>query len=253
MIKKDWWDKSYNPVKGCNGPNGDGVHCTYCYAKDWVIRCNYAEKVARAEIYYNLYRNCGNKCAWTIADELNLIEKIKSFKPHFFEYVYVQPLRKKPTIYFFSMSDPADWLPEWHRRIVEKIKQYPQHRFVVLTKRPRVYEKYQFPKNVWLGVTVTTQLQLNQLECLLCNYLSIYNTFFLSIEPIQEKIKLSGYIKNVIDWLIVGPETGTKKKIPGEWLDPFFSLVDIRVFMKTACSEMTDRPLRQEWPEGWKK
>lgn len=266
---KKWWDFPYNPAKGCNGPAGDGVHCPYCYAKNWVKRCNYAKIVASAELNYKIENSIiRNECE-AILFYNDLIEKIKSFKPHFFEYVLAQKLRIKPTIYFFSMSDPADWEPSWHEKIVEKIRLYPQHKFVVLTKRPKVYEKYVFPENVWCGVTITSNKDWRKI--LHITELNISNITFCSIEPIQEKIEernietlqtgnwshykeedgeICTHYGKPIDWLIVGPETGTKKKTPGEWLDLFFSLKDISVFMKTACSQMTDRKLRQEWPDN---
>jgi hypothetical protein len=36
-----------------------------------------------------------------------------------------------------------------------------------------------------------------------------------------------------------------------EWIEPFFDIQGIPVFMKDACSKIIDRPLRQEWPEGY--
>jgi protein gp37 len=242
----------FNIVKGCNGP--DGKQCSYCYGCKIVKQFGYAEMVARKEMEYK-YNISGDPFKYNNKIKLEyikLIEKIKQFKPHFFEYVYAQKLRKKPTMYFFSMSDPADWKQEWYERIVEKIAQHMQHTFVVLTKRPWVYEKYSFPINTWLGVTTITQKKLNEFECQLSNRLNILNKLFLSIEPIQEIIKITGFLHKQIDWIIVGPETGTQKKTPAKWLEPFFDL-NIPVFMKDSCSKIIDRPLRQEMPEGYKR
>lgn len=156
-------------------------------------------------------------------------------------------------ICLLDMSDPADWEPEWHEKIVEKIRFYPQHRFAILTKRPKVYEKYYFPENVWCGVTIVSPKFYIKwslvLDSLRRRQLRNHIMFF-SIEPIMNSFDCSIFEWTKPNWIIVGPETGTRRKTPGEWLDPFFSL-DIPVFMKNACSQMTNKQLRQEWPKGW--
>ena len=239
----------WNPIWGCLNI------CLYCHARR--IAKMYAKQIAAKEFYYfdNLeikkyYRHLGYYSA-DYFDKTLLQMRLEKFKPTWLESNYVRKFPQKQSLIFVnSMSDPADWKKEWHERIVEKIKRYPQHTFVVLTKRPRIYKKYTFAQNCWMGVTVTNQIQLNRLECYLDD-LIIYNLFFLSIEPIQEKIYIAGLIKYVIDWIIVGPETGRKNTAKAEWIEPFFDIQNIRVFMKNACSLYTDRPLRQEWPEGY--
>lgn len=252
---------SLNIVKGCNGPAGNGVHCLYCYAKKIVNRFDYVKIVAERE--FNHFDNVEIKkygrhigyYSENYFDKALLQMKIKSFKPHFFEYVYAQKLRLKPTTYFFSMSDPADWEQSWYERILEKIKQYPQHTFVVLTKRPRkAYKNREFPQNCWLGITATNEINI-AFSIGFFAYKNLKNKTFLSVEPIQGKIRFDAIkidIWKYVDWFIVGPETGTHKKTPVEWLDPFFSL-DIPVFMKDSWKKFTDKKLRQEWPEGYRE
>lgn len=246
----------WNPVKGCNGPAGDGVHCPYCYACRFMKRFTW--KIAQQEINYLIANKIititNEDDYWMTVEALK--EKIYNFEPHFFEYVLAQKLRKKSIMYFInSMSDPADWEQSWYERIVEKINQYPQHIFIVLTKRPRIYEKYCFPINCWCGITITNQEFLKKWSLCLESFRRnnfYYRKMFFSIEPIQSKIDVSLLKKIKPDWLIVGPETGIYKKIPAEWLDPFFPL-NIPVFMKNAWEKYTDRKLRQEWPEGYRE
>lgn len=241
--------ETYNIVKGCNGPKGDGIHCSYCYAKQMVKRYDYAEKVARKEAEWIYY--CDSPEAVNEQTGL-LIDRILEFKPTFFEYVYYQKLRKKPTMYFFSMSDPADWREDWYAKIVAKIKHYPQHTFIILTKRPEIYKRYIFPDNCWLGVTITDNSKENQQKIITMMSLYIVNPKkrFISFEPIQEKINLSNKVAEYFHWVIVGPERG--KIVDRGILFPFFNL-DVPVFMKESCrpSLYQGEALRQDWPEGY--
>ena len=247
--------QTHNIVKGCNGPAGDGKHCSYCYAVQMVKRYNYIETIARKEV--EAYKKAGihREVYQSEIFYKHLIERINNFVPTFFSYTYEQRLRKKPTMYFFSMSDPADWKDDWHMKIVNKIKQYPQHTFVILTKRPEIYKRHLFPENCWLGVTVSTEGEWKRIAVLV--QLQSKNKTFVSFEPLYGSINNSviDYIKtgqsfyhndgNPIDWVIVGPERG--KHIPYEWIKPFFSL-EVPVFMKGSCRW---EALRQEWPEGY--
>ena len=152
--RKDFWDVSYNPVKGC----GRKPPCPFCYARQMVKRLGYAEKVTDAEIAYQYGPH------WPYNEKAcKEYERLKTdvykFKPTFFEYVLAQELRKIPTMYFFSMSDPAYWKQEWYERIAEKIAENMQHTFVILTKQPEIYQKYTFFHNTILGITTVNTFQ----------------------------------------------------------------------------------------------
>lgn len=260
--------QTHNIVKGCDGPDGDGKHCAYCYAKNMVKRFKYAKDIARMEMENKLKK--GNieikDFPWK---KTRLTDRVKNFKPTFFDYVLEQKLRKKPTMYFFSMSDPADWKEEWYDKIVKKIERYPQHTFVILTKRPEIYEKYIFPGNCWIGITVTNNDEWNKISFL--TELSLKNKTFISFEPLYECIEDSIFDNIItgdwshygeedgevcrhygkpVDWVIVGPERG--KILDREILLPFFNL-DVPVFMKESCKKSLyeGEALRKDWPEGY--
>jgi len=248
--KKDFWDFSLNIVKGC----GKKPPCPYCYARRFVKRLGFAEKVAMAEMKFR--HGTAYQLSIKRIDECNqLMDDIYNFKPTFFEYVFAQKLRKKPAIYFFSMSDPAYWEQEWYERIVQKIAGNMQHTFVVLTKQPEVYIKYQFPCNTILGVTCINQLTLNFFSNTL-HYWYRPNKLLLVIEPIQEKIKINAWARRMIDWIHVGQESGNRTgriHATKEMIQPFFDLKDIPVFMKDNLAGICgDRPLRKEFP-AWTK
>jgi hypothetical protein len=226
----------------------------YCYGKPFGKR--FCVEWAMAEMkfkhgrewFLKLIKNMG-----VYLEYKRYRDNFKNFIPTFRPSVLAQKLPDKPTMIFFSMSDPAYWKQGWYEKILEKICYYMQHTFVILTKSPEVYLNYTFPHNCWLGVTCVNQEKFNQFEALLCNYLEVPNKLFVSIEPINGPVKISGFMKRQLDWVIVGPETGKRenKIIPQpEWIESFFDLPG-RVFMKSSCSKIIDRPLRQEWPEGY--
>jgi len=238
----------HNITRGC--PRG----CLYCYGPGYSRRFGIAKKMAEKEMKFLYGQHWPAKYDNAQKDYEILKEKLYNYKPVFLNYRLAQKLRKKPTMYFFSMSDPEFWEQEWYEKILKKICQHMEHTFVVLTKSPEIYKEYTFPHNCWLGVTCVNQRKLNEFDCLLANSLEVKNKLFISIEPIMEKIKINLWMRRRLDWIIVGPETGNRKNriiAKPEWIEPFFDLMDIPVYMKSACSKVIDRPLRQEMPEGY--
>lgn len=198
--KIEWADASWNPVVGCL----QTPPCPYCYARRIAHRFG------------------------------------ESFEPHWKEKNFQRAMPKKPSrIFVNSMSDIAFWDCVWMTRVLEKIRQYPQHTFLFLTKEPVYYQYLNFiaPKNCWFGVTITNQSMMNFFADL------IFETtwdetrkLFFSFEPLLEKIEL-----HVIpDWLIIGAENGNRKGkvIPErEWIDPLLDL-GIPIFMKDSLKPL---------------
>jgi len=142
--KIDWCDFVWNPVWGCLNK------CEYCYAKK--IAKRFWKQILEKEIDH--------------LDKNNLIENnfqlywleacLKEFKPVFLYSNYDKPFPKKPSrIFVNSMSDIAFWTQDWMIDVLNKIRRHPEHIFLFLTKLPRIYEQYDFPKNCWLGITIT--------------------------------------------------------------------------------------------------
>jgi len=246
--KIDWCTHVWNPVWGCKNK------CEYCYARKIAYR--FADNIVKKEYkfkfnedYIDKNQNPGIMCYF-----YEQVKRLKNFEPTWIESNYQRSFPKKPAIIFVnSMSDPAYWEKSWYEKIVKKIAENMQHTFCILTKSPKIYEKWNFPHNTWLGVTATNKIEvMTAIGYKIIN--NFNNKYFISIEPIQEKILIGYFQKNInksIDWVIVGPETGNridKYICTPEMLDPFFDL-NIPVFMKNACAKITDKPLRQEWPE----
>jgi len=128
--------------------------------------------------------------------------------------------KERKWIFTCSMSDffieEAD---EWRLDAWQVIKETPQHRWLILTKRPERIEKCLpadwgngYP-NVALGVTVENQANTHRLEILSkipakCR--------FISAEPLLEEVDL--FIENEIGeryidkfhWVIIGGESGNE-------------------------------------------
>jgi protein gp37 len=170
----------------------------------------------------------------------------RDFTPHWVESNFNKPMPKEPSrIFVNSMSDLADWKPEWSYKVWCRIVENPQHLFLFLTKRPSKCE-WQYPENAILGISVTNQASYDDL----IRYVGPSNTF-LSIEPLHGPIKLWTRHK----WIIVGAETGNRKgKITPkkEWLESirtYCKVHDIPLFFKSSLVKIWGKKLPQEYPE----
>ena len=181
----EWTEQTWNPVTGCTKVSAG---CKHCYAEVMAKRL----KAMGANGYQN-----GFKLS-LLPERLN------------------QPVkRKKPTTYFVnSMSDlfhegvPFSFID----KVFDVIRQTPQYRYQILTKRENrlftYFKNRNVPDNVWLGVSVENIKEgLPRIEVLRKIDAKIR---FLSIEPLLEdlgRLDLTG-----IHWVIVGGESGNKAR-----------------------------------------
>lgn len=189
--KIEWTDKTWNPITGCSKVSAG---CMNCYAETMSFRLK--------AMGTDKYRNGFN----LTLHESCLSEPLKWKKPH--------------TIFVCSMSDlfheqvPSQFID----RVVDVIKQTPQHNYQILTKRStrmnEYFEERGIPQNIWVGVTVDISDSKERID-------SIRNLKapikFLSCEPLLEdlgKLDLTG-----IDWVIVGGESGSRARpMKEEWV-----------------------------------
>ncbi len=225
--KIGWCDEVWNSAWGCKHD------CEYCYARKFAYRMSF---------------NDGLMDHFKKADKNLNVKNIRNFKPTWVESNFVKPFPKQPSrIFVNSMSDIAFWKPEWFKRVITKISLNPQHTFMFLTKAPKIYSKYHFPSNCWLGVTVTSNDDVNksiQLES------QKDNLTFISLEPMLTEDMFAVYFEH--DWIIVGLETGRKdvfipQKENVESIKRLCKIFEVPLFMKESM-KIYDKPLIQEFP-----
>jgi protein gp37 len=168
-----------NPVKGyC--PNPDCPLGENCYARRWYRRFGWNRAIE----------------FWT--KELDLWTKLKPRSR-----VFVGS-----TIELFG-----PWVPSYYMDIIlARVRENPQATFIFLTKKPENLRQWSpFPKNCWVGATVTDQKSAETNISTMWNVLAPVR--FISFEPLLGPINL-GLGFAYIDWCIIGAETGTRKGKP---------------------------------------
>jgi protein gp37 len=180
----EWTKSTWNPVTGCTKVSPG---CKHCYAERMALRLQAMKQPNYAD---------GFKLAMH-RQALDLPLKWK----------------KSQTIFVNSMSDlfhedvPLAFILE----VFDVMRRASWHDFQILTKRSgRLLElssELEWPKNVWMGVSVENADYAYRIHHLRSTGASIK---FLSLEPLLGPIPnldLSG-----IDWVIVGGESGPKAR-----------------------------------------
>jgi len=228
--KIGWCDMTWNPVVGCLN------HCEYCYARK--IAKRFWKQMLIIEFRYY----CRQKPSWTWHGKY-YSDLLSNFKPAFLYSQFDKKFPKKPQrIFVGSMSEIYYWKDEWLEKVLEKTKLYPQHIFQFLTRYPEVYDRYIFPKNCWLGVTITREKDFERGIPYL--FVTSCNITFVSVEPILEYISPRPFSNANIDWVILGAETGNRKGkiIPKkEWVESIVKYCrykDIPVYLKDSLKEI---------------
>ena len=185
-----WTNKTWNPVTGCTKYSAG---CANCYAETMTRR------------FKKAFPNGFNVTLHP--ERLNEPKKVTD-----------------PTMFFVcSMADlfHEDVPFEYIDRVMQTIKDCPQHTFQILTKRAgRLFDYYtdgseSIPLNCWCGVTVETRFATQRIEFL--RDMRGVSVRFLSCEPLIEDLGVLNLDR--IDWVIVGGETGPKARLmKKEWV-----------------------------------
>ncbi|RZK26962.1 MAG: DUF5131 family protein [Flavobacterium sp.] len=137
---------------------------------------------------------------------------------------------KGTKIFTCSMSDFFhDGADEWRSDAWDIIRRTPHHTYLILTKRPErineclpedwCREKY---GHVWLGVTVESQREVHRIHTLgeiPCE------VKWVSFEPLFSDIQLTQRELDIIQWAVLGGESGYKDKVRKTELSWFNSLM----------------------------
>lgn len=182
--KIEWTDKTWNPVTGCT-KQSEG--CRNCYAEVMARRLKGMHKPK--------YQN-----GFTLTLHPEDLDEPKTW-------------RVKSMVFVCSMGDlfHKDVPFEFVDKVMQTIRETPQHRYQILTKRAERMAEYfatrTAPANAWLGVTVEEECTKFRMDYLREIPATVH---FLSCEPLLSdlgEMNLKG-----IEWVIVGGESGVKAR-----------------------------------------
>ena len=236
----EWTDFTWNPVQGCK--HG----CRWTMPDGSIAEC-YAETIA-------------NRVA-------------QRAYPHGFEHHYWNPHKlkeplkiKEPSrIFLDSMSDlMGHWVPaEEIEQVLDICREAEWHDFQLLTKNaPRLIE-FDFPPNVWVGVSAPPthmfgkSLSFNQQQRMVTRQLEILDKLdvpvrWMSIEPLSFDIAPL-LEESPLEWAVIGAATNGRKTYQPEpeWVANVLTVLDEQntaVFFKGNL-EWDD--WREEFPDTY--
>jgi len=214
--------KTWNPVKATCPHN-----CKYCWAKQLIKKYNMTKYMVK---------------------EPQFIQTKINFRPN--DFIFVCDM-----IDLFADNVPSTII----QKVINVTYEYPDTKFLFLTKNPRRYTEFKFPVNCALGVTIESNInypkisdaplqedRLRAIDLLVSSsiYWCIYNNpIFISIEPILDFTydfiqKLLSFQLNGQFAVAVGYDNYNNKLPEPElektqWLITILRDNDIKVYEKT--------------------
>jgi len=238
-------DFSWNPKTGC-------FHrCKYCYARKkanhWLRKIYLAnEHIVESKRHGNPEEDPFWPRFWKdrLSDPKKVLKNFRSRNPNL-------PLGSA-MIFTVDMGDLfGPWVPEeWVNDILDVTKQYKQHIFQFLTKSPQTLKKYKFPRNAWVGTTVTKPDDLIRINILAtqCEASTKYVYFEPLLGDIFPENEFLLPTLTFLDWMIVGAMTGSgrKKHFPKvKWVNNVIDAArtyQIPLFIKDNLLFLDDEP-----------
>lgn len=228
---------------------------------------------------WNAIGGCQHGCRWVMPDGSiaecyaeTVAERVaQSAYPHGFEHHYWRPellneplkLTRPARIFLDSMSDLMGmWVKDEEvTQVLDICRQAHWHQFQLLTKNAPRLLKFDFPPNVWVGVSAPPsimfgkRLSLDQQTRMLDRMLDVLRHVnvpvrWMSIEPLSFDIAplLEG---STLQWAVIGAATnGAKAYQPKrEWVQNALDVLDAqgtKVFFK---GNLRWKPWREEFPD----
>lgn len=188
--KIEWTDATWNPWYGCTKVSPGCAHC-YMFREQRTYGRN-PEVVTRSKTRFN--------------DPLKWAEPRTIFTCSWSDF-------------FHEAADP------WRDEAWEIIRRTPQHRYLILTKRPeRMADRLpwwpptaraetngdlQGWRNIWFGVSVENRRWEERVFSLLAAAALHHDQFFVSAEPLLEDVEIPWLGEAAgISWVIAGGESG---------------------------------------------
>lgn len=203
---------------------------------------------------YKISEGCKFCYMFRDLEKLNIdINRVTKTKLETFDF----PLKvNEPSIIFanswsdFFIQEADEWRNEaWE--IIKKTKE--KHIYLLLTKRPeRILECLPpdwgigYP-NVWIGVSVENQKRTERINMLKDIPAAIR---FVSFEPLLEDIQLTEEQKGLIDWAIIGGESGNEfgkhlyRPCEIEWIESLIHQFDgstTAIFVKQLGTHLANK------------
>ncbi len=194
--KIGWCDHTFNPWYGCTKVS-DG--CVNCYAEDQMDK-----RWGRVKWGRGNPRQRSSKSIWS--------------QPRLWNKRAAENC-KRSLVFCASLADVMDEEipPEWRRDLFRVIRDTPNLRWLLLTKRPENYRQFLPTRadgwpwpNVWLGTTVESAKYEYRLSYL-CALPAVVH--FASYEPALGPVDFSPWLEKAgegfaLSWVIAGGESG---------------------------------------------
>jgi protein gp37 len=215
------------------------------------------KKLGYKEVLYDIQTSTGNYIANGIVSHNCYARRFdKEMKPTFHPNRLNEPLKlKEPSMIFVVNTGDlfGEWVQkEWIDKVLDVIRQCPQHTFQLLSKNPIRYRQFEYPDNVWLGTTITKQSEM--LRASILSSIAYEGIKYISFEPLMGNINIVPSVLEGINWAIVGAETYKNSHTPrfeieakryGGYLIPQLREMKIPIFIK---SNMKWNEKVEEWP-----
>lgn len=198
-----WTDHTFNPWWGCARVSPG---CQNCYAETFSKRVGYSISGSKAPLW-------GKQSERRFFGDKHWAEPLKWDRA-------AADAGRPALVFCASMADVFEDRPELdgeRERLWSLIGETPHLIWLLLTKRPEnVYgavplrwtweQGVDWPQNVWIGTTVEDQQRADERLPHLADIPAPVR--FLSMEPLLEGVRLSAWMLNAVQWVIVGGESG---------------------------------------------
>lgn len=208
-----WTDHTFNPWWGCARVSPG---CTACYAEALARRFGHSEGGSRLPLWgVDAARKPASEASWKDLAKWNydagrIGVRKRVFVASMADVFEVAPERN---------AEANRVMQEGRRRLWHAIASCHHLDFQLLTKRPEnilelAPQEWRagvgWPRNVWLGTTVEDQ---ERAETRIPELLQVpARVRFLSCEPLLSSVELTKVWLLLLDWIIVGGESGPKSR-----------------------------------------
>ncbi len=233
----EWCDSTVNPVQGCGGCELWTANNRICYAGELTERYGrsnpgMANEFTKPELKPGKMAECARLPDLIGTERLEKRNKVKvtiEAKPWLNglpRHIFVSDMGDALTEKGFSPFNGAEVTDAilfnfLKNEILDVVRSEhgARHQWMWLTKRPNrlplfaadaVGVNEAWPRNLWVGTSVTTRASMRRVSQL-CTFGDLKVTRFVSVEPLWEEVSLKPHL-NDIHWVIIGGESGRKRK-----------------------------------------